>query len=218
MKTFTLASYRLPLKRSSYTSQKRETTIEWLEEVIEEQNIQFRYFLTLSFTKGQSSTLNQYLDNKHIKRVLLDFFYPNKKPKNRIRLWFFVERHLTGCLHLHILMEGIDGITWLGEHNRKVTVRKSTLLDIVCRDFSMDDVITEALTNHLQTYIKKLGKGKQAVDMRRVGNVQQRVQYVNKSLNSLDFNNWEHIDFQNSDIKRPLRCLEQQKNNARKQG
>ena len=40
-------------------------------------------------------------------------------------------------------------------------------MDIVCRDFSMDDVITEALTNHLQTYIKRLGKGKQAVDMRR---------------------------------------------------
>ena len=74
-------------------------------------------------------------------------------------------------------------------------------MDIVCRDFSMEDVITEALTNHLQSYIKRLGKGKQSVDMRRIGNIQQRVQYVNKSLHSLDFNNWEHIDFINSDLQ-----------------
>ena len=97
-------------------------------------------------------------------------------------------------------MEGMDGITWLEKNNRRITIRKSTLLDIVSRDFSMDDVITEALTNHLQAYIKRLGRGKQSVDFRSIGNVQQRVQYVNKSLNSLDFNNWEHIDFQNSDL------------------
>lgn len=200
MNTFTLASHRHPLKKSSPALCKRKTTVEWLEEVIEEQNLKFRYFLTLSFNKAQSSTINQYLDNRHIKKVLIDFFYPNKKPKNRIRFWFFVERHQSGYLHLHILMEGINGIAWLEKNNRKITIRKSTLMDIVCRDFSMEDIITEALTNHLQSYIKRLGRGKQSVDMRRIGNIQQRVQYVNKSLNSLDFNNWEHIDFINSDL------------------
>lgn len=200
MNTFTLASPRHSLKRTYPALSKRKTTEEWLEEVIKEQNIKFRYFVTLSFNKAQSSTLNQYLDNRHIKNVLLDFFYPNKKPNNRIRFWFFVEKHISGQLHVHILMEGMDGITWLEKNNRRISIRKSTLLDIVSRDFSMDDVITEALTNHLQAYIKRLGRGKQSVDFRSIGNVQQRVQYVNKSLNSLDFNNWEHIDFQNSDL------------------
>jgi hypothetical protein len=200
MNTFTLASPRHSLKRTYPALSKRKTTEEWLEGVIKEQNIKFRYFLTLSFNKAQSSTLNQYLDNRHIKNVLLDFFYPNKKPNNRIRFWFFVEKHISGQLHVHILMEGMNGITWLEKNNRRITIRKSTLLDIVSRDFSMDDVITEALTNHLQAYIKRLGRGKQSVDFRSIGNVQQRVQYVNKSLNSLDFNNWEHIDFQNSDL------------------
>jgi len=36
--------------------------------------------------------------------------------------------------------------------------------------------------------------------MRRVGDIQKRIQYVNKSLNTLDFDKWEHIDFQNSDL------------------
>ena len=68
------------------------------------------------------------------------------------------------------------------------------------RDYSMDDVITEALTNHLQTYILRLGKGKQGVDVRKIGNIHKRVHYVNKSLSSLNFSSWEHIDFQNSDL------------------
>ena len=215
MRTFYHPSLRHSKKYSCPPVLRRKTTEEWLEEVIREQNIEFRYFLTLSFNKAQSSALNQYLDNKHIKKVLLDFFYPNKKPKDRIRFWFFIERHIKGDLHLHILMEGISGLNWLENNNRKVTLRKSTLMDIVCRDFSMDDVITEALTNHLQSYIKRLGKGKQAVDMRKVGNIQQRVQYVNKSLSSLEFNKWEHIDFQNSDIER---WEKRQKNREKSKG
>tara|TARA_R100000030_G_C3181188_1_gene105888 strand:- start:309 stop:602 length:294 start_codon:yes stop_codon:yes gene_type:complete len=97
-------------------------------------------------------------------------------------------------------MEGIDGLSWMTENNRKVSLSKTTLYNIVSRDFSMDDVITEALTNHLKTYVKRLGTGKQSVDIRSIGNIRQRVQYVNKSLSSLGFNQWEHIDFQNSDL------------------
>ena len=115
-------------------------------------------------------------------------------------MWFFVEKHLSGYLHLHILTEGIDALTWLRKNNRKITVHKKTLFDIIARDYSMDDVITEALTNHLQSYIRRLGKGSQGVDMRKVGNIQQRVHYVNKSLSSIDFDKWQHIDFQNSDL------------------
>ena len=179
---------------------KRQVTEEWLEEVVRTKNLKFRYFITLSFSKGQVSSINQYLDNKHIKKVILDFFYPNKKPDNRIRVWFFVEKHLSGALHLHLLMEGIDGLSWMTENNRKVSLSKRTLFNIVSRDFSMDDVITEALTNHLKTYVRRLGLGKQSVDVRGIGNIHQTVRYVNKSLSSIGFNEWQHIDFQNSDL------------------
>ena len=179
---------------------KRQVTEEWLEEVVRTKNLKFRYFITLSFSKGQVSSINQYLDNKHIKKVILDFFYPNKKPNNRIRVWFFVEKHLSGALHLHLLMEGIDGLSWMTENNRKVSLSKRTLFNIVSRDFSMDDVITEALTNHLKTYVRRLGLGKQSVDVRGIGNIHQTVRYVNKSLSSIGFNEWQHIDFQNSDL------------------
>ena len=198
MKTST--SPRLSLNKHFPAVSKRKTTEEWLEEVKEKQGIRFRYFLTLSFNKAQTSLIDQYLDNRHIKNVILAFFYPNRRPKDRIRLWFFCERHATGDLHLHILMEGIHCLEWLKKNNRKITIRKNTLHDIVCRDFSMEEVMIEALTHHLQGFIKRLGTGKQGVDMRRVGDIQKRIQYVNKSLNTLDFDKWEHIDFQNSDL------------------
>ena len=179
---------------------KRKTTEEWLQEIIDKERLRFRYFITLSFNKAQRNEIIQYLDNKHIKKVILDFFYPNKKPNNRIRIWFFVEKHLSGNLHLHILMEGMDGLTWLRKNNRRISLSKKTLFNIVARDFSMDDVITEALTNHLQSYVRRLGTGRQSVDMRSIGNIKKRVHYINKSLSSVDFNKWEHIDFQNSDL------------------
>jgi hypothetical protein len=185
---------------STIVASKRKTTQQWLQDLIDEKRFRFRYFITLSFNKQQTCVINQYLENKHIKRVFLDFFYPNKKPDNRLRIWFFVERHLSGALHLHLLLEGMDGLKWLGTNNRKVTLNKSTIYSLLAGDICFDDVITETLTNHLKTYIKRLGKGKQSVDMRKVGNIESRIQYVNKSLSSVDFSNWEHIDFQNSDL------------------
>ena len=97
-------------------------------------------------------------------------------------------------------MEGIDGLTWLMKNNRKISLSKKTLFDIVANDFCMDDVITETLTNHLQQHILRLGKSKQSVDCRSIGNIQKRVHYVNKSLSSFNFDKWEHIDFENSDL------------------
>jgi len=178
----------------------RRKTEDWLRNVMEDKSINFRYFITLTFYKAQTNLINQYLDNKHIKKVILDFFYPNKKPNNRVRVWFFVERHQEGTLHLHLLMEGLDGLTWLMTNNRKISLSKKTLFDIVANDYSMDDVITEALTNHLQTYILRLGKSQQSVDCRSIGNIQKRVHYVNKQLGSINFDAWEHIDFENSDL------------------
>ena len=164
------------------TPPKRIATEEWLQGIIDKEDLRFRYFLTLSINRGQTSEINQYLDNKHIKKVILDFFYPNKKPDKRIRTWFFLERHLSGKLHLHILLESMDGLSWLLSNNRKVTLKKSTIYQILCDDISIDDLITETLTNHLQAYILKLGKGKQAVDIRKIGDIKKRVQYINKSL------------------------------------
>lgn len=190
-----------PTKRKNISVSRSQTTEEWLQDKIDTNDIRFRYFITLSFNKAQTQVINQYLDNRHIKRVILDFFYPNgKKPSNRVRVWFFVERHITGHLHLHLLLEGVDGLKWISSNNRKITISKETLFNIVARDFCMDDVITEALTNHLKTHIRRLGKGKQSVDMRGFGDIKKRVHYVNKSLNTYDFNNWEHIDFENSDL------------------
>lgn len=189
------------IKPEYVATAKRKTTEEWLQEIIDEERLRFRYFITLSFNRAQRCEISQYLDNRHIKRVILDFFYPNKKPENRIKIWFFVEKHLSGSLHLHILLEGMDGLTWLRKNNRRISLSKKTLFNIVARDFSMDDVITEALTNHLQSYVRRLGTGRQSVDMRSIGNIRQRVHYVNKSLSSLDFDKWEHIDFQNSDLQ-----------------
>ena len=180
----------------------RHATETWLHGKVETMSLNFHYFLTLSFAFGSQSTIKQYLDNKHIKKVILDFFYPyGKKPKNRIRLWFFVERHQSGNLHLHILMESMDGLSWLLGKNRKITLSKNTLFKIIADDdYVIDDVITECLTNHLKTYIKKLGNGKKSTNFKKIGEFETRVHYVNKSLEKLDFDGWEHIDFENSDL------------------
>ena len=179
---------------------KRKITEAWLKGIVKEREFKFRYSLTLSFYKPQRCVINQYLDNKHIKKVILDFFYPNNKPKNRIRLWLFVEKHKDGDLHLHILMEGMDKMEWLSKRNRKITIRKTTILDVIQGNYSIREIMLESLAYHLKAYILRLGKGKQSFNAKDIGEVDWRIEYLNKSLDSWDFNGWEHLDVENSDM------------------
>jgi hypothetical protein len=180
---------------------KRKTTEVWLKGLVKERGFKFRYFLTLSFYKPQRWVINQYLDNEHIRKVILDFFYPNKKPANRIRFWLFVEKHKDGDLHLHILMEGMDEMEWLSKRNRKIEIRKSTLLDVVQGDYSIGKIMLESLAHHMKRWVFRLGHGKQSFKAKDVGVVDWRIEYLNKSLDSWDFNGWEHIDVENSDME-----------------
>ena len=180
---------------------KRKTTEAWLKGLAKERGFKFRYFLTLSFYKPQRCIINQYLDNEHIKKVILDFFYPNKKPKNRIRFWLFVEKHKDGDLHLHVLMEGMDEMEWLSKRNRKISIRKSKILDLIQGRQSIGEMMLEAPAHHMKRWVFRLGHGKQSFNAKDIGEVDWRIEYLNKSLDSWDFNGWEHIDWENSDMQ-----------------
>jgi len=180
---------------------KRKTTEAWLKGLAKERGFKFRYFLTLSFYKPQRCIINQYLDNEHIKKVILDFFYPNKKPKNRIRFWLFVEKHKDGDLHLHVLMEGMDEMEWLSKRNRKISIRKTTILDVIQGRQSIGEMMLESLAHHMKRWVFRLGHGKQSFNAKDIGVVDWRIEYLNKSLDSWDFNGWEHIDVENSDME-----------------
>ena len=119
------------------TPSKRWSTEYWLRELIEEWDFRFEDFISISFHNPNQDVVDQYLDNKHIRNVILDFFYKSNRPKNKIRLWFFVERESmffrqgknqnlevikTGDLHIHILMERIDLDWWLNTKNRKLSL------------------------------------------------------------------------------------------------
>ena len=180
---------------------KRKTTESWLKGLVKERGFKFRYFLTLSFYKPQRCIINQYLDNEHIKKVIVDFFYPNKKPKNRIRFWLFVEKHKDGDLHLHVLMEGMDEMEWLSKRNRKISIRKTTILDVIQGKQSIGEMMLESLAHHMKRWVFRLGHGKQSFNAKDIGVVDWRIEYLNKSLDSWDFNGWEHIDVRNSDME-----------------
>jgi len=222
------------LGNPSYLSSNKERKItqDWLMRKIEEDDFNFGYFITLSFYKQTKKTINSYLDNEHIKNVILDYFYPHTKPHNRIRLWFFVEQHESGCLHTHFLMEKIDGLNWLSGRNRKMTLNKTTLFNIISNNYCLDEVIIEALTIHIKKWVRKLGLGKKSTrcvylgqkgndEFKGMNEVEYKVHYCQKSLDKndlseIDFDGWEHIDFENSDFKKDNTTSKEKTNEGNK--
>ena len=203
---------------------KRWSTEKWLRTMSEQENFEFKYWISISYRKPRQDIIDQYFDNRHIKQVILDFFYKNRKPENRIRMWIFSERsemffkqgknpHLElthgGDLHTHILMEGIDPCHWLTSRNRKITIKKSSIYAMLTGQKSVDELLEESLINHLKEHIWRIGDSKQSIDIKDKRNIKKRIHYSNKSLSSSEFDKWQHIDFEASDlavcpIKKPL--------------
>ena len=197
-----LALWHLQKEAKYKSSKKREKTEDWLLKEVDEMDLNFGYWITLSFYSQVDNPVIQYLDNQHIRKVILDFLYPHKKPKNRIRLWFFVEQHKNRKLHIHFLMEQVDYEWWLGSRNRKIILHKNTLSKIISNEYSMNDVFTESLTHHLKEWVNKLGRGKKSTKILPALDMDKRVHYVNKSLDNWDFDKWQHIDFESSDFRK----------------
>ena len=202
-----LALWHLQKEAKYKSSKKREKTEDWLLKEVDEMDLNFGYWITLSFYSQVDNPVIQYLDNQHIRKVILDFLYPHKKPKNRIRLWFFIEQHKSGLLHLHFLMEKVDYLSWLSGRNRKIILHKTTLFNVISNEYSLEDLFIEALTNHLKEWVNKLGRGRKSTKIKHLGKMEKRIHYLNKSLdfNNLDFDKWQHIDFENSDIDKPIK-------------
>ena len=195
---------------------KRWSTERWLEEMIEKFDVQFQDFISISFHKPNKDIINQYLDAGHIKNVILDFFYKKNRPVNKIKIWIIVEREgmffrqgknlelepiFTGDLHFHILMERVDLDWWLATKNRDITLKKKNLLEFYRGNFpTKEQIMRETLINHLKQKVHKIPKSKQGVDIRDFGEIKKRIHYVNKSLSSVEFDKWEHIDFEHSDL------------------
>ena len=195
---------------------KRWSTERWLEEIIEKFDVQFKDFISISFHKPNKDIINQYLDAGHIKNVILDFFYKKNRPVNKIKIWIIVEREgmffrqgknlelepiFTGDLHFHILMERVDLDWWLATKNRDITLKKKHLHNFYKGHFpTKEQLMRETLINHLKQKVHKIPKSKQGVDIRDFGEIKKRIHYVNKSLSSVEFDKWEHIDFENSDL------------------
>ena len=195
---------------------KRWSTERWLEEMIGEFDINFQDFISISFHKPNKDIINQYLDAGHIKNVILDFFYKKNRPVNKIKIWIIVEREgmffrqgknlelepiFTGDLHFHILMERVDLDWWLATKNRDITLKKKNLLEFYRGNFpTKEQIMRETLINHLKQKVHKIPKSKQGVDIRDFGEIKKRIHYVNKSLSSVEFDKWEHIDFEHSDL------------------
>ena len=195
---------------------KRWSTERWLEEMIGEFDINFQDFISISFHKPNKDIINQYLDAGHIKNVILDFYYKKNRPENKIKIWIIVEREgmffrqgknlelepiFTGDLHFHILMERVDLDWWLATKNRDITLKKKHLHNFYKGHFpTKEQLMRETLINHLKQKVHKIPKSKQGVDIRDFGEIKKRIHYVNKSLSSVEFDKWEHIDFEHSDL------------------
>ena len=111
-----------------------------------------------------------------------------------------MEKNKDGNLHLHVLMEGMDEMEWLSVRNRNIKIRKSTLLDVVQCDYFIGKIMLESLPHHMKIWVFRLDHGKQGFKAKDIGVVDWRIEYLNKSVDNMNFNKWEHIDVENSDM------------------
>ena len=187
----------------------------WLNELIVQENICFEEYLTISFHRPRQFIVDQYLDNAHIRNVILDFFYKNTKPNKKIRIWFFVEREgmffsqgknpkleaiRDGNLHIHIFMELIDIDNWLDTKSRNITIKKKTISKLLKGEISKRELMRESLINHLKRNVWRCPNSKQGIKLIDIGEAKKRVHYQSKALSSVEFANYEHLDFENSDL------------------
>ena len=178
-------------------------TVQFLQQCISSHAIDFRYFMTLSYYSQIDKMEDIVKEHKHIKNVILKYFY-NNIPKDRMRLWFFMERHSSHAYHSHILIEGINDIIRNRYSNRNY------ILPSIDTDEKLDEVIMDRLKRHLKKYVKRLGTGGDAVDIRDIGDIEKRLGYVNKEMRNgirdialegwTEKGLWDHIDIYNSDM------------------
>jgi len=180
-------------------------TVQFLSECIKSQDIDFKFFMTLSYYSPVYTMGDMVKEQKHIKNVILKYFY-NNIPKDRMRLWFFMERHSSLAYHSHILIEGIDDII-RNRFGYDSTANSNIILHTTDK---MDSEILDGLERHLKKYVKRLGTGGDAVDIRCVGDIEKRLGYVNKEMcngirdialeGRTEKGLWDHIDIYNSDM------------------
>ena len=97
-------------------------------------------------------------------------------------------------------MERVDPDWWMSRNNRKITINKTTIRKLLDGESSTLEMMREALKNHLRHKVWRFPKSYQGADIRDIGEIKKRVHYVNKALSSVEFDKWEHIDFENSDL------------------
>ena len=181
-------------------------TVQFLSECIKSQDIDFKFFMTLSYYSPVYTMCDIVKEQKHIKNVILKYFY-NNIPKDRMRLWFFMERHRSHAYHSHILIEGVDDMIRNRFFGYNSTANSNIILHTTDK---MDSVILDGLERHLKKYVKRLGTGGDAVDIRDIGDIEKRLGYVNKEMRAgiqdialegwTEKGLWDHLDVQNSDM------------------
>ena len=180
-------------------------TVQFLSECIKSQDIDFKFFMTLSYYSPVYTMCDIVKEQKHIKNVILKYFY-NNIPKDRMRLWFFMERHRSHAYHSHILIEGINDLI-RNRFGYDSTANSNIILHTTDK---MDSVILDGLERHLKKHVKRLGTGGDAVDIRDIGDIEKRLGYVNKEMRNgirdialegwTEKGLWDHIDIYNSDM------------------
>jgi len=178
--------------------QQKKTTVDYLMSIIDSQAINFNYFVTLSFKSPVRDIGMAGKNNQWIKKLIVDYFYTKtgKTKADRMKFLFINERHRDGDIHLHLFME-----RWNDRCLDRVYSRIIQHTAFSCVDDLTDNAILNGLKKHLQKNVKTLGTGSASMDIRYVGDVRKRLEYVNKSIVNGCFEGaYDHIDFINSDI------------------